>query len=141
MNKNAYNKNAYKSLDNEAVDLDYREFPMTPSKWERVSRSQNPKPLKLRKRKPQTSRKPSWPKSEDQKKQSRPLIVVHPVRGWTKHQRRQVDLNQPKHVLDAISIEFGQYRQEARDRVSPFSAYYRSNSTTTRQLTKEGVEP
>jgi len=43
-----------------------------------------PKPLKVRAHKPKKAIKATWPTSKDQLKQSRPVIVVHPVRALGK---------------------------------------------------------
>lgn len=40
-----------------------------------------PKPLAERNHKPQEPIKATWPKSKDQRKQSRPVIVIRPVRA------------------------------------------------------------
>lgn len=40
-----------------------------------------PKPLKVRVHKHKKAIEPTWPKSKDQNKQSRPLIVCHPLRA------------------------------------------------------------
>ncbi len=48
------------------------------------SNGAEPKPLKVRAHKPKKAIKATWPGSPDQKKQSRPVIVVHPVRALGK---------------------------------------------------------
>ena len=40
-----------------------------------------PKPLAVRAHKPKAAIKPTWPASKDQKTQSRPVIVIRPVRA------------------------------------------------------------
>lgn len=40
-----------------------------------------PKPLDVRVYKPKQAIKPTWPKTKDQRKQSRPVIVCHPLRA------------------------------------------------------------
>lgn len=42
----------------------------------RQASGQSPKPIIARERKPKQATKPTWPKSDDQKSQSRPLIVL-----------------------------------------------------------------
>ena len=43
-------------------------------------RRQHPKALAERKRSPKDPVRPTWPATANQKRQSRPLIVIHPVR-------------------------------------------------------------
>ena len=54
---------------------------------------------------------PTWPRTEDQKRQSRPMIVVHPVRRlvWRDKPRREAKIRAaaygiPKWALDAAAI-------------------------------------
>lgn len=69
---------------------------------------QNPKFQAERKRKPARGHPPTWPSTDDQRKQSRPVIVLHPVK-----QLRKMGLlhwlldemgsaNAPKWALDAL---------------------------------------
>lgn len=73
--------------------------------------AQQPKPLKLRAHKAKKPIKPTWPLTDDQRMQSRPMIVVHhlraiyPIGGRTKKQVRAMDAlgRDPKHELDALA--------------------------------------
>lgn len=69
-----------------------------------------PKFPKPRKRKPKAGTGPSWPRTDDQKAQSRPLIVIKPVRARFRFSRTvQIPRHlakecgcQPKHFLDQL---------------------------------------
>lgn len=74
--------------------------------------SQRPKPLSERKRKLKDPIKPTWPRTEDQKLQSRPLIVIRPLYQLThglKPEERAAALlphpNNPKWALDARAMQ------------------------------------
>lgn len=95
-------------------------FSKTSSKWnhrqkvafntEQAGLATSPKFLKERKRKVKASTPASWPKSRDQLAQSRPLIVIRPVRafrlglneaGRTLTMKDQKVLSKfPKHLID-----------------------------------------
>jgi ADP-heptose:LPS heptosyltransferase len=68
---------------------------------------QHAKPVKVRKHKPKAAIKATWPKTKDQKQQSRPMIVVHPIRQIVKL-RKHYPTNElvglAKHHLDAIAL-------------------------------------
>lgn len=71
--------------------------------------SQNPKPLHERTHKAKPPIKATWPRTPDQKGQSRPVIVMGPVRAMledTEHPRTRRRIRSagnwmPKHMLDA----------------------------------------
>lgn len=85
-----------------------------------------PKAKKTRKRTPGAYSAPTWPWTLDQQKQSRPLIVMRPIRalsarimsqiepdekGYRKPTRDAVDLihsmwNAPKHKIDALALSY-----------------------------------
>lgn len=73
--------------------------------------AQQPKPLPERKRKPKQAIKATWPHSPDQKRQSRPVIVMRPVlrrleetHDNPRTQRHiRVTCNWPKRYLDALA--------------------------------------
>lgn len=76
-----------------------------------ADQGQHPKFAPERRRKPSAGSGPTWPRTKDQRKQSRPLIVVHPIRqmcaGLTDHDtiRRLRGLGwAPKHRLDAGAV-------------------------------------
>ena len=70
-----------------------------------------PKPLEVRARKPKKPIAPTWPRTDDQRAQSRPVIVVRPVRamcvGKTNERKAEIRMacqGEPKHVLDAAYL-------------------------------------
>ncbi|MEN6540879.1 MAG: hypothetical protein ABFC67_14825 [Mizugakiibacter sp.] len=72
---------------------------------------QEPKPLLERRRNPKAAIKPTWPSTADQRKQSRPVIMLRPVKRLLEGQyhpvtvysfRRAGDV-MPKHELDAAA--------------------------------------
>ena len=72
---------------------------------------QHPKFAEPRALKQKAAVTPSWPKTLDQKRQSRPLIVLHPVRQMCagKSERRKAEIrrafnNIPKFALDEAAI-------------------------------------
>lgn len=76
----------------------------------RVSAAQQPKPLKVRRRVEAGPSRPTWPATGDQIRQSRPLIIVKPVRRLLEQtpeiQRasvRQDCIGESKHVLDGAA--------------------------------------
>ncbi len=91
---------------------------------QRAHLARGPKPLPERRRKRQAARRPTWPRSKDQRAQSRPLIVLRPLRALglallasnprnddgARHltwlQARQLDAMQhlPKHLIDTEAL-------------------------------------
>lgn len=72
---------------------------------------QHPKFAEPRARKQKAAIPPTWPKTLDQKRQSRPLIVLHPVRqmcaGKSKQRKAEIRaaLNRiPKFALDDAAV-------------------------------------
>ena len=71
--------------------------------------SQNPKPMQERRHVAAGPRRATWPHTPDQKRQSRPVIVMGPVRAMlrdTEHPRTRRRIRaagnwMPKHMLDA----------------------------------------
>lgn len=75
---------------------------------------QHPKFKPERRRTPAFGSGPTWPRTKDQRKQSRPVIVVHPIRqllimlpkDWTEDRAEAIhSVNAPKWALDARVIE------------------------------------
>jgi hypothetical protein len=73
----------------------------------KAENGQHPKPIKVRGHAPKSPIKATWPKTNDQKQQSRPLIVVHPIRQYKKlRPKSMIDhlIGLPKWQLDAAVI-------------------------------------
>lgn len=73
---------------------------------------QNPKFQAERKRKPTRGHPPTWPSTDDQRKQSRPVIVLHPVKqlrkmgmGGALRDMGNRLLNAPKWALDEMASD------------------------------------
>lgn len=76
------------------------------------SNAQRATALALRKTRVKASHPPTWPRTNDQHKQGRPVIVLRPVRALFAGKWRTADLrakaafgNRPKHSLDALVLE------------------------------------
>lgn len=77
----------------------------------RISSAQNPAPLSVRNKRAAALIKPTWPRTPDQKAQSRPVIVMRPVGRRLDEtpylplvvRRIRSTSNQPKHQLDALA--------------------------------------
>lgn len=75
-------------------------------------RGQNPKFATPRKRKPKDPIAPTWPRTEDQKAQSRPLVLVHPLRhidplSPAKARSRRAFRFMHKHKCDTAALNGG----------------------------------
>ena len=75
-------------------------------------RGQHPKAVALRTRKPKAPARPTWPATKDQRHQTRPVIVLHPVRqlGVNRNESARQRLrkflgNTSKCVLDAMAVQ------------------------------------
>lgn len=89
--------------------MEYREFKRA---YLNKNTGQAPKPLITRKRKVKKPVPASWPRTGNQKAQSRPVIIINPVRalkarlrdealyGWQVRDLIDSVKNQPKHLLD-----------------------------------------
>lgn len=91
-----------------------------------IASSQNPIALPVRTHKRKPAIKPTWPHTDDQHTQSRPLICVHPVRQFSRNmlarnpanpetgqrsftdaQRYEIGwaMSLPKHMADALACQ------------------------------------
>jgi hypothetical protein len=89
--------------------MEYQEFKRA---YLSKNTGQKPKPLATRKQKLKKSIPATWPRTDNQKAQSRPVIVIKPVRalkarlkdealyGWQVRDLLDSVKNQPKHLLD-----------------------------------------
>ena len=75
-----------------------------------TEQGQHPVALAERTRRPKKAIKPTWPGSDDQRKQSRPIIVLHPLRSIARRMEsklynlRGVGEHYPKWRLDAGAV-------------------------------------
>lgn len=95
LRRSAFNRKHYQALKREAKRGD----------------GQNPKPLPERRRKPMATAAPSWPRGANQRAQSRPLIVIHPVRALCpgsntsiKAWHRKIAEGAPKWQIDRAAL-------------------------------------
>ncbi len=79
---------------------------------EHEDQGQHPKFKAERKRKPARGHPPTWPRTKDQRKQSRPVIVLHPVKqlrrmgmGGALLDMGNRLLNAPKWALDEMASD------------------------------------
>lgn len=76
-----------------------------------ADQGQHPKFKPERRRRNAVGHGPTWPSTDDQRKQSRPLIVIQPVKQMCaaapfedREQLRRMGSVMPKHYLDAAAV-------------------------------------